>query len=51
LPQNQKGLAELQIYLFLIQFTVLLAFSVLDLVGFFIFFEATLIPIYFIILI
>lgn len=51
LEPTQKRFYEILIYLFFLQWGVLAAFSVLDLLGFFIFFEATLIPIYFIILI
>jgi len=51
LEPTQKRFYEVLIYLFFLQWGVLAAFSVLDLLGFFIFFEATLIPIYFIILI
>lgn len=51
LPENQKKMHEILIYLFLLQWSVLAAFSVLDLLGFFVFFETTLIPIYFIVLI
>lgn len=51
LPENQKKMHEILIYLFLLQWSVLAAFSVLDILGFFIFFETTLIPIYFIVLI
>lgn len=52
LPHNYtKQFNEILIYLFLLQWSVLIAFSILDLFGFFIFFEMTLIPIYFIVLI
>lgn len=51
LPEKQKKMQEILIYLFLLQWSVLLAFCVLDVLGFFIFFETTLIPIYFIVLI
>jgi proton-translocating NADH-quinone oxidoreductase chain M len=51
LPLEQKKMYEVLMYLFLLQWGVLAAFCVLDLLGFFIFFEATLIPIYFIVLI
>lgn len=49
LPLNK--LYEILMYLFFLQWGILCAFSVLDLLGFFIFFEATLIPIYLIVLI
>ena len=48
---DQKKLNEILIYLFFLQWGVLTSFSILDLFGFFIFFETTLIPIYFIVLI
>lgn len=51
LSHTQKRFYEISIYLFILQFGLLTSFSVLDLLGFFVFFEATLIPIYLIILI
>lgn len=44
-------LNEALIYLFLLQWSVLASFVVLDLLGFFVFFEISLIPIYFLVLI
>lgn len=43
--------ADILIYLFILQFGLVGAFSVFDILGFFIFFETTLIPIFFMILI
>ena len=51
LPVKQPKLHEILMYLFFLQWGILCAFSVLDLLGFFIFFEATLIPIFFLVLI
>ena len=47
---GKYSLYEILILLFFIQWGLLCAFSVLDLLGFFIFFEATLVPIFLIIL-
>lgn len=47
---GKYNLTEILILLFFIQWGLLCAFSVLDLLGFFIFFEATLVPIFLIIL-
>jgi proton-translocating NADH-quinone oxidoreductase chain M len=44
-------LAEALFHLFLLQWSVLLSFLTLDILGFFVFFEITLIPIYFLVLI
>lgn len=44
-------LIEALIYLFFLQWSVLASFVVLDLLGFFVFFEISLIPIYFLVLI
>ena len=49
-PSTLK-LNEALIYLFLLQWSVLASFVALDLLGFFIFFEISLIPIYFLVLI
>jgi NADH-quinone oxidoreductase subunit M len=51
LSPHQARLRENLMHLFLLQWGVSCAFSVLDILGFFIFFEATLIPIFFIVLI
>ena len=51
LPTTQPKLYEILMYLFFLQWGILCAFSVLDLLGFFVFFEATLIPIFFLVLI
>lgn len=44
-------LSELLMYLFFIQWSVICSFLFLDILGFFLFFEITLIPIYFLVLI
>ena len=44
-------LAEALFHLFLLQWSVLLSFLTLDILGFFVFFEITLIPIYFLVLV
>ena len=51
LPNYQLRLRENLMHLFLLQWAISCAFSVLDILGFFVFFEATLIPIFFIVLI
>ena len=51
LDVNTPKLAEALFHLFLLQWSVLLSFLTLDVLGFFIFFEITLIPIYFLVLI
>lgn len=51
LSTYQVRLKELLMHLFLLQWAISCAFSVLDVLGFFIFFEATLIPIFFIVLV
>lgn len=51
LSPYQARLREILMHLFLLQWGVSCSFSVLDILGFFIFFEATLIPIFFIVLI
>ena len=51
LSASQNRLNEILMFLFFLQWGIVCAFSVLDLLGFFIFFEATLIPIYFIVLV
>ena len=48
---NTTRLKEVLLYLFFLQWTVLASFLFLDLLGFFIFFEMTLIPIYFLVLV
>lgn len=48
---NLTRFKELIIYLFILQWGILCSFTILDLLGFFIFFETTLIPIFLIILI
>ena len=49
-PSTHK-INEVLIYLFLLQWSVLASFVALDLLGFFVFFEISLIPIYFLVLI
>ena len=51
LNPNTFKLIEALLYLFLLQWSVLASFVALDLLGFFIFFEISLIPIYFLVLI
>jgi proton-translocating NADH-quinone oxidoreductase chain M len=51
LSNYQVRLRENLMHLFLLQWAISCAFSVLDILGFFVFFEATLIPIFFIVLI
>lgn len=51
LSPNTARLQEALLYLFFLQWSVLGTFLFLDLLGFFIFFEITLIPIYFLVLI
>jgi proton-translocating NADH-quinone oxidoreductase chain M len=51
LSTYQVKLRENLMHLFLLQWAISCAFSVLDILGFFVFFEATLIPIFFIVLI
>ena len=51
LSNYQIRLRENLMHLFLLQWAISCAFSVLDILGFFVFFEATLIPIFFIVLI
>ena len=51
LSPSQVRLNEILMFLFFLQWGILCSFSVLDLLGFFIFFEATLIPTYFIVLV
>ena len=51
LSNYQTKLRENLMHLFLLQWAISCSFSVLDILGFFIFFEATLIPIFFIVLI
>jgi len=51
LNPNTFKLLEALLYLFLLQWSVLASFVALDLLGFFIFFEISLIPIYFLVLI
>lgn len=51
LSNYQLRLRENLMHLFLLQWAISCAFSVLDILGFFVFFEATLIPIFFIVLI
>lgn len=50
LNPNTPRLNEALIYLFFLQWSVLASFIFLDLLGFFLFFERTLIPIYFLVL-
>ena len=50
LDTNTPKLAEALFHLFLLQWSVLLSFLTLDILGFFVFFEITLIPIYFLVL-
>ena len=51
LPTYQERFNEIMLYLIFLQWGLILSFCVLDLFGFFIFFEMTLIPIYFLVLI
>ena len=51
LSSNRTRLHEALRYLFFLQWSVLATFLLLDLIGFFLFFEITLIPIYFFVLI
>jgi len=50
LSSNRTRLHEALRYLFFLQWSVLATFLLLDLIGFFLFFEITLIPIYFLVL-
>lgn len=50
LGDQTPKVSEALSHLLILQFSVLVSFAVLDLIGFFAFFEITLIPIYFLIL-
>ncbi len=51
LTQNTVRLKEVLLHLLFLQWTVLASFLFLDILGFFLFFEMTLIPIYFLVLV